>query len=137
MGSACNRRLYHMVISDLVTAGCPSRVRLSEDPGEDEGVAGVAEALPYLPHIYNTSCAWGLRIILHDLYGWNEPLSASNWRRLNRLIRERRGDADWPRQVMRKASVRRTVTELWRGRDGAADDVLQYSLEWAFFTRTQ
>jgi len=28
-------------------------------------------------------------------------------------------------------------TELWRGRGGVADDVFQYSLEWAFFTRNQ
>ena len=33
--------------------------------------------------------------------------------------------------------MRRAGTELWRGRDGSADDVFQYALEWAFFTRAQ
>ena len=33
--------------------------------------------------------------------------------------------------------MRRACTELWRRRDGSADDVFQYALEWAFFTRAQ
>ena len=64
--------LYHMVISDLVTAGCPSRARLLEDPDEAETRARIIEAVAYLPYIQNTSCAWGMRIILKDLYGWSE-----------------------------------------------------------------
>jgi hypothetical protein len=38
---------------------------------------------------------------------------------------------------MRRAGVRRASTELWRRRDGSRDNLLQYSLEWAFFTRAQ
>ncbi|HEY3290933.1 MAG TPA: hypothetical protein VGK87_12450, partial [Anaerolineae bacterium] len=36
--------LYHMVISDLVSAGCPDRNRLSEEPADDEAAARVNEA---------------------------------------------------------------------------------------------
>ena len=51
--------LYHMVISDLGSAGCPSRARLSEDPTREEANARIAEALPFVPAIRNTSGYWG------------------------------------------------------------------------------
>lgn len=129
--------LYHMVISDLASAGCPSRARLSEDPDEAEVVARLAEAIPYLQYIQNTSCFWGLRLILGELYDWRKPLTADNWHKLHGLIRERAADPAWPREILKRAGVHRACTELWRRRDGSADDVLQYSLEWAFFTRAQ
>src|SRR6185312_8349071 len=84
--------LYHMVISDLYGAGCPTGGRLTEYPrwpSESEAHARIEEALPYLKHIRNTSSFWGVRVILADLYGWTEPIDASNWRRLDALIRER------------------------------------------------
>jgi glucuronate isomerase len=129
--------LYHMVISDLASAGCPSRARLPEDPDAAESERRLLEALPYLPHIRNTGIFWGARILLRDLYGWPEPVTPENWRRLDGLIRERAGDPAWPREVMKKAGIRRACTELWRGREGQAVDVLQYALEWAFFARAQ
>ena len=129
--------LYHMVISDLVSAGCPSRARLSEDPEDTEAEARIVEALPYLCHIQNTSIFWGVRIILRELYSWAEPITASNWRQLDARIRERAADPAWPREIMSRAIIRRACTELWRRRDGSADDVMQYALEWAFFTRAQ
>jgi hypothetical protein len=129
--------LYHMVISDLASAGCPSRVRLSEDPDDAEAEARLVEALPYLRYIQSTSCFWGVRIILRDLYGWKKPLSVENWRKVDALIRERSVDPVWPREILKRAGIRRACTELWRRKDGAADDVLQYALEWAFFTRAQ
>src|SRR5664279_682882 len=63
--------LYHMVISDLYAAGCPSGARLTQFPGwptQEEAHQRITEALPYLPLIRNTSCHWGLRLILEDLY---------------------------------------------------------------------
>jgi hypothetical protein len=129
--------LYHMIVSDLASAGCPSRARLSEDPDQAEAQARLAEALPFVPFIRNTSGSWGVRIILRDLYGWREPVAPDNWPRLHAMIRERAGDAAWPREILRRAGVRRASTELWRRRDGSADDIFQYALEWAFFTRAQ
>ena len=129
--------LYHMGISDLVSAGCPNRARLSTDPDETETEGRLIEALPYVPYVRNTSIFWGVRIILRDLYGWSEPLTVENWRQVDALIRERSQDPSWPRQILKKAGIHRVCTELWRGRDGSAGDVLQYSLEWAFFTRAQ
>jgi hypothetical protein len=129
--------LYHMLISDLVSAGYPSRARLPEEPDDGEATARIIEALPYLDHVRNTGISWGLRIILRDLYGWTEPITGDNWRRLDASIRECATDAGWARQILAKAGVRRAGTELWRQRDGAADDIFQYALEWAFFTRAQ
>ncbi len=129
--------LYHMVMSDLTSAGCPSRARLSEDPDDAEAEARIIEALPYLRYIQNTSCFWLVRVILRDLYDWTEPIAPDNWRRIDAIIRERAADPSWPREILKKAGVRRVSTELWRGRDGSADDIFQYSLEWAFFTRAQ
>lgn len=46
-------------------------------------------------------------------------------------------DLSWPREVLKKAGIKKTCTELWRRKGGKADDILEYSLEWAFFTRCQ
>src|SRR2546423_15513253 len=63
--------LYHMVITDLYAAGCPSGARLTQYPSwpsKEEAEARLREALPFLPHIRNTSSYWGVRLILADLY---------------------------------------------------------------------
>ncbi|HEY3397936.1 MAG TPA: hypothetical protein VGM19_09800 [Armatimonadota bacterium] len=129
--------LHHMVISDLYAAGCPSGARLSDEPTEEEATRRLEEALPYAPLIRNTSCSWTLRVILGDLYGWHEPITAENWRELDAVIRRRSADPAWPREIMRRAGIHRACTEIVRRGDGHADDLLQYALEWAFFARAQ
>jgi hypothetical protein len=129
--------LYHMVISDLYSAGCPDGGRLSEWPDVKEAHSRIERALPFVPAIENTSCSWGLRMILRDLYDWSDPVRPKNWRRLDDRIRERFGDPLWAAEVLDRANIRRSVTELWRRHDGRADTLLQYSLEWAFFARCQ
>jgi glucuronate isomerase len=132
--------LYHMVVSDLYAAGCPSGARLTEYPGwpsREEAHARLREAIPYLPYAQNTSCAWGLRIILRDLYGWNEPVTEKNWERLDGMIRERADDRAWQREILRRANISKLTTELARREAGTDDDILHYSMEWVFFTRTQ
>jgi glucuronate isomerase len=126
--------LYHMVVSDLYAAGCPDGTRLDNLP-YDARMARVAAAIPYLPAIRNTSCYWGVRIILKDLYGWEEEITESNWQKLNDLIRERSSNS-WGREIAKKAGIQRFVTEWWR-KDPSASDLFDYSLEWAFFTRSQ
>lgn len=128
--------LYHMVISDLYSAGCPDGARLSEAPTIRESHGRLERAVPYLPMIQNTSSYWLVRIILKDLYGWSDAVTAKNWRRLDDLIRERAGKA-WAVQILDRARIQRTVTELWRGREGMCAELMQYSLEWAFFSRCQ
>src|SRR5947209_5906093 len=132
--------LYHMVVSDLYAAGCPSGNRLTQYPGwptTAEAQDRIREALPYLPHIRNTSSFWGVRVILRDLYDWAEPVTEANWRRLDGLIRERADDRAWQHSILDRLCIRRTGTEIARRGDGADDDRLQYALEWGFFTRSQ
>jgi glucuronate isomerase len=132
--------LYHMVVTDLYAAGCPSGARLTQYPGwpaPQEAHTRIQEALPFLPFIRNTSSFWGVRVILADLYDWREPITADNWRRLDSLIRERADDRVWQHSVLDRLNIRRTGTEIARRGDGADDDRLQYALEWGFFTRCQ
>ena len=132
--------LYHMVVSDLYAAGCPTGARLTQYPGwpsRQEAEARLQEALPYLGHVRNTSSSWGVRLILQDLYGWREPVTADNWRRLDAMIRERADDRAWHREILDRLNVRRTGTEIARRERGEDDERLQYALEWAFFTRCQ
>lgn len=132
--------LYHMAVSDLYSAGCPSGARLTQYPGwptEEEACARLQEAVPFLPLVRNTSTFWGVRTILSELYGWREPITAENWPRLHGIIRERADDRAWHHSLLDRLHIRRTVTELARRGGGEDDDRLQFSLEWAFFTRCQ
>jgi hypothetical protein len=132
--------LYHMMITDIYAAGCPSGKRLTEFPGwadVAEAHGRIEEAIPFLPQVRNTSTSWGLRIILRDLYGWNEPLDQSNWRKLDNLVRERSSDRLWAREILGRARIERSGTEIARRGDRSDDDRFQYALEWGFFTRTQ
>jgi glucuronate isomerase len=132
--------LYHMVVSDLYAAGCPNGARLTQYPGWPEPAEAqlrIEEALAFLPKIRNTSCAWMLRMILRDLYGWTEPITPGNWQRLDAMIRDRADDRAWQHSIFDRLNIRRTCAEHARRGDGADDARLQYSLEWAFFTRCQ
>ncbi len=132
--------LYHMSISDLYAAGCPSGARLTEFPGwptKEEAHQRLAEAIPYVKHTMNTSIGWGVRMILADLYDWHEPIDENNWRKLDDRIRERADDRPWHRDILRELNIKRVCTEWSRREGGVDDDILQYSLEWVFFTRCQ
>ncbi len=132
--------LYHMVISDLYSAGCPKGGRLTQYPGwptEAEAQERVESAFPFLAQIQNTSSSWGVRTILRDLYDWHEPLVADNWKALDEYVRERADDRAWHHSILDRLNIRRTGTEIARRGDGQDDERLQYALEWGFFTRCQ
>ena len=132
--------LYHMVVTELYSAGCPSGARLTPYPGwpsDSEAHARLEEALPFVPAIQNTSCFWAVRLILRDLYNWREPITTSNWRKLDAQIRERADDRAWHHTVLDRLNICRTGTEIARRGNGEDDERLQYALEWAFFSRCQ
>jgi glucuronate isomerase len=132
--------LYHMVISDLYSAGSPSGARLTQYPAwpsQEEAGRRIEEVLPFLPSIQNTSSFWGLRLILKDLYNWNDPITSQSWRKLDSLIRERAEDRAFHHSVLDKLNIQRTGTEIARREKGQDDARLQYALEWGFFTRCQ
>lgn len=129
--------LYHMSVSDLYAAGCPSGGRVDEDRTTEVAHQRLREAIPFLPKVRGTFINWGVRTILRDLYGWTEPITEANWARLDALIAERSTNPAWAGEIQQRANIRRTGTELWRGRDGTHDSKFHYALEWAFFARTQ
>ena len=132
--------LYHMLVSDLYSAGCPSGARLTQFPNwptKEEAHQRIEEALPFVRFIQNTSGWWGVRIILRGLYSWNDPITKDNWRKLDDLIRERADDGAWARSVLKRSNIQRTCAEYCRRGAGEGDDVLQYSLEWGMFMRAQ
>lgn len=132
--------LYHMAVSELYASGCPSGARLTQYPGwpdTAEAHARIEEALPYLPQVRNTSISWGVRGILKDLYGVEAPITSDNWRAVDAQIRERADDRAWHREIVRRAGIVKGCTEIARREAGQDDDLLHYSLEWAFFTRCQ
>src|SRR5207248_7547357 len=102
---------------DLYAAGCPSGARLTEYPGwpsKAEAHARLREAVPYLARVRNTGIAWGVRLALRDVYGWEEPISEENWQKLDGSIRERADDRAWHRLVMARAKIRRFGRECGR-----------------------
>lgn len=132
--------LYHMVVSDLYAAGCPTGARLTqypEWPSKEEAHARIEQAIPFLKHIRNTSSYWGVKLILRDAYGWNDDITAKNWRKLDDQIREHADDRKWPRLILDRLRIERTGTEIARRESGEDDYWLQYALEWGFFTRCQ
>jgi hypothetical protein len=132
--------LYHMIVSDLYSAGCPNGARLTQFPGwasKKEAHQRIRQAIPFLDFIQNTSGWWGVRTILRDLYDWQDPITSANWERLDGLVRERADDGAWARSILKRVNIQRTCAEYCRRGQGEADDILQYSLEWGMFMRAQ
>ena len=129
--------LYHMVISDLYAAGCPDGHRMSEQPDSGEVERRVTRALPYLYCIRNTNAFFAVRMILKELFDWEDPITSANWVALDEHIKKYGARQNRLKQVMAAANITKSNTELWRGHDGSLDGVFTYSLEWAFFTRAQ
>jgi glucuronate isomerase len=127
--------LYHMVVSELYSAGCPDASRLSELPDDAEAEDRLLRAIPYIPYVRYSSCFTVLKSILRDLYGFSTDINSGNWRKLDGLIRERykNDNAD---EILKKANITKINTEYCR-KHGFGNDRFFYSLEWAFFTRSQ
>lgn len=129
--------LYHMVVTDLYAAGCPSGHRLTEFPGwpdEDEAHTRLVEAIPYMPRIRNTSNAWLVRRILADLWDWHEELTLDNWRELDTRIRERADDVGWSHDILDRAKIESVTAEYVRRDETNTTGRFHYSLEWGFFS---
>lgn len=129
--------LCHMAMSDLYAAGCPNGARVPEERTEEQARKRIVQSMPFLENTRNTFLSWGVRIILEGLYGWTDPVNVLTWARLHLRIAERSHDKAWAREIVKKTNIARMGTELWRGRDGSADDLFQYALEWGFFSRCQ
>jgi hypothetical protein len=100
--------LYHHVWVELVSAGMPptaaTRAGLPHelaDPGMDP-LDRVNAALPYLPHVRNTTCGYLLRTLLADLYGVPAgELTKDNVDDVAARVAERAGDPSWASHVLK------------------------------------
>jgi len=96
-------------------------------PDKAEAHGRIERALPFLEKAWNTSTSWGARTILADLYGWREPVTKDNWRKLDGIIRERADDRAWHREILKRAGIVKACTELARREKGEDDDFLAYA----------
>ncbi|MHC4105423.1 MAG: hypothetical protein ACYSR9_10815 [Planctomycetota bacterium] len=130
--------LYHMVNTELYSAGSAFGERVTEDRDEEEAERRLEEAVPYIPFIRNTPLYRTVRTILKDLYDWSDEITAENWRGLHTHIKNSNKD-DKARacETLDKCKIVKTGTELARRADGRDDDIFDYALEWAFFARAQ
>ncbi|HUV08919.1 MAG TPA: hypothetical protein VMX75_14400 [Spirochaetia bacterium] len=130
--------LYHMVNTELYSAGSPSGGRVPETRSDEQAERRLEEAIPYLPQIRNTSMYWLVRLILADLYDWQGEVTSDNWRELHGRIKSlNREDGKRAREIMKILHIEKIGTEIVRRCDGRSDDIFEYALEWAFFARTQ
>lgn len=127
--------LYHMLISELYSAGCPNAERLSEFPDEEEAKSRLQAAVPYIEHIRYSSCFSILKRMLKDLYGFTDTINVDNWEKLDSAVRERY-KSGYAEEILKKANIAAVNTEYCRKRD-LENNSFFYSLEWAFFTRSQ
>lgn len=128
--------LYHMVVTELYSAGCPFPERMSEWPTEAERRDRLITAIPYLKFIRNTALYGVIRHILRDLYGWEEEITLQNWERIDAIIRDKHSDV-FAVEVFEKAGLRALNTEYWRKKDGRFSGRFFYCMEWGFFSRCQ
>ncbi len=127
--------LYHMVISELYSSGCPDGARLSEWPDDNEAERRIINALPCLKHIKYTSAYSMAKGILSGLYGWDKETNLGNWREIDGIIREKYASG-YASGILDKANIEYINTEYCR-RGDKPNSRYFYGLEWAFFTRSQ
>lgn len=127
--------LYHMIVSELYSAGCPDGSRLSEWPSKAEEKTRMLNAIPYIKHIRYSSTFAIAKSILADLYDFDGDITADNWEMIDQTIVERytSGPAD---EILDKANITAVNTEYCK-KHGLENGRFFYSLEWAFFTRNQ
>ncbi|MHB1485227.1 MAG: hypothetical protein ACYCYI_11255 [Saccharofermentanales bacterium] len=128
--------LYHMLITELYSSGCPSGGRLDEYVSEEERVRRLDEAILYLENIENTNTFYCAKTIFKDLYNWDKPITKENWRELDEIIRKKYNDKNWADEIIKKSGISTFSTELSRKGKQNRKDVV-FSLEWSFFTRAQ
>jgi len=76
--------------------------------------------LPHLKYVENTATFWCVRRILEDIYGIPRgEFNKDNWRKIQEKIEQRKHDNNWPRQVMDKAGIERSLScgSSWKRED--------------------
>lgn len=130
--------LYHMVNTELYSAGCPSGERVPENRTEEQALERLEQAVPFVKFIQNTNMYRLVHVILEDLYGWKDGIDARNWRVLHEHIKDcNKDDEQRARNIFKNLNIRKTGTEFGRRGESADQDLFEYAQEWGFFARAQ
>ncbi len=111
---------YHMVMYPLRAAGVPEEKlwprRAHGLPPNTKAGRETRPSRPrdewvrHFPAIAQTGFGRMVRMILRDLYDWDEPLTMEAMPRLEARFQERAGQPDWPQHVLEKANVVRVCS---------------------------
>lgn len=100
---------YHHVGSELISSGMPpDKIWKSELPQEgiDPGIPPekrVANSLPYLKNIRNTTLGWFMRTILEDLYGVKDgQVTEKNWETVYQRVAKKAVEPNWADYLLQK-----------------------------------
>ena len=129
--------LYHMIITELYSAGCPDGARLSNYPTEEECEYRITRAIPYLKYIKNTALYHLMTVILKDIYGWEKEITLENWRTIDKIIKDKGCTIERAKKIASMCGVVSSNTEIERCFGHKADELFNYSLDWSFFTRAR
>jgi len=109
---------YHWLHTELVRAGSTA----TPAEGLEAPEAYMEKAAPYFAAIINTSNHYCFRRMLHDLYGFEEPMiTPRNWRALDATVRAHSQDAAWITTVLDHANIRKLTVTIYEGAPDASD----------------
>ncbi|NBB94281.1 MAG: hypothetical protein GVY16_00890 [Planctomycetes bacterium] len=100
---------YHMMCYPLRSAGAEEEVIWPPGggPGEFKPYATFCDAWPGMA---NTGFAWGLRTILRELYGFDEPFTVDSISRLEQTFADHVVRDDWGEQVLKRSGIKRVLS---------------------------
>jgi len=108
---------YHFLRREAYSAGLPDDDFLvSNVPIEER----IAYFLPYLKYIENTATFWCVKRILEDIYEIpHGELNEGTWKEIYRRIGEKKHDDSWPREVMARTGIERSLIcgSAWKRED--------------------
>ncbi|MDK1031921.1 MAG: hypothetical protein QGD94_07940 [Planctomycetia bacterium] len=99
---------YHMVAHELRAAGMPAK--LASDRGAVDLGERVKASCEYWPALENTGFMWGLRTILSDLYGWDEPITLGNYEKLIATMTDKLANPDFGASILRRGKIVRLLS---------------------------
>jgi len=98
---------YHFLRREVYSAGLPEDDFLVSNASLEKRMAYF---FPYLKYIENTATFWCIRKILEDIYEIpHGELNQSNWKKIQEKIKQRKRDNNWPRKMMEKAGIERSL----------------------------
>lgn len=124
---------YHMLLYPLRAAGMDEKlIWPSQGTNVHPETEAFDQALPYWQAVSDTSFGWALRLILRELYDFDEPVTAASLPRLRASFDARVAQADWDEQVRTKMNVRRILSSRPAAKPlaaGESDKGIRFTIE--------